>query len=64
MDTRQYREKYAKRQHGRNMAHPPGGADVMRLCDAVDRLTRLVREIQAELPTDGQNEVERKLWDF
>lgn len=62
MDTKPFRDKYAKREHGRNLAYPPGGADVHRLCDAVDRLTRLVREMQADLPTDGQNEVERRLW--
>lgn len=62
VDTKPFREKYAKRKQGRNMAYPPGGADVNRLCDAVERLMRLVREIQTELPTDGQNEVERRLW--
>ena len=64
VDTKRFRDKYAKRQYGSNLfdRYPPGGVDVIRLCDAVDRLTRLVREIQAELPTDLQNEVERKLW--
>ena len=64
MDTRPYREKYAKRHYGSNLfnRYPPGGADVIRLCDAVDRLTKIIRECQAELPTDAQNDVERKLW--
>jgi hypothetical protein len=44
------------------MAYPPGGADVKRLCDAIELLTRLVRDIQSGLPTEQQNEVERQLW--
>ena len=62
MDTRSYRKKYAKREHGHNMAYPPGGADVIRLCDAVDQLLAIVRDIQMILPTEGQNDVERRLW--
>ena len=62
MITKPYRKRYAKRPHGRSMAYPPGGEDVLRLCDAVDRLQRLVRDIQRELPVDRQNEVERRLW--
>lgn len=64
VDTKPFREKYAKREHGRNMAYPPGGADVHLLCDAIERLTRLVRDMQAGLPTDVQNEVERRLWNI
>jgi len=66
MDTRTFREKYKKRPYGSDLfdRYPAGGEDVIRLCDTVDRLMRLVREIQAELPTDGQNEVERKLWNI
>ena len=64
METAEYRVKYAKRPHGRNMAYPPGGRDVIRLCDGVDALKRLIRDIQMELPTDRQNEVERRLWNI
>jgi hypothetical protein len=64
VDTKPFRDKYAKRVHGRNLSYPAGGADVHRLCNAVDRLTRLVRDLQAELPTDQQNEVERRLWNI
>lgn len=62
VDTKPYRQKYAKRPAGRYMAYPPGGADVKRLCDAIELLTRLVRDIQSGLPTEQQNEVERQLW--
>ena len=62
METAEYRVKYAKRPHGKNMAYPPGGRDVIRLCDCVDALILLVREMQIDLPTDRQNDVERKLW--
>lgn len=61
LDTKPYRQKYEKRKHGRTIAHPPGGGDVIRLCDAVDSLIQLVREIQAELPINAQAEVQRKL---
>ena len=64
METDEYRVKYAKRPHGRNTAFPPGGRDVIRLCNAVDDLKRLVRDIQLNLPTDRQNEVERRLWNI
>ena len=66
MDTKSYRKKYAKKSFGKDVffRHPPGGADVIRLCDAVDRLIQIVREIQFDLPTEEQNEVERKLWNI
>jgi len=62
MTTTVYRRKYAKRQRGALIAYPAGGQDVYRLCQSVDSLERLVREIQRELPTDRQNDVERRLW--
>ena len=66
METQQYREKYKKRPFGNNLfdRFPPGGADVYRLCDAIDRLQQLVRDIQVKLPTDDQNEVESRLWNI
>jgi hypothetical protein len=56
VDTRPFRKKYKKRHYGSNLfdQYPAGGADVIRLCDAVDRLTRIVREIQAERRFDDR----------
>lgn len=63
LDTNAYRVKYARRPHARGVsALPAGGADVLRLCEAVDALMRLVRDIQRQLPTDEQNAIERRLW--
>ena len=65
METVEYRLKYAKKKHGRgHMAYPPGGRDVIRLCDGVDALKQLISDIQMDLPTDRQNEVERRLWNI
>ena len=63
METKHYREKYGKRPYGSNLfdRYPPGGADVNRLCDAVDRLTLLVRDMQRAVPADMQNEIERRM---
>lgn len=57
------RDKYQKRHaaSGR-LFFPPGGADIMRLCDISERLLAIVRELQHAQDTAGQNETERKLW--
>jgi len=62
--TKQLRAKYRKRPYGNNVfdRYPPGGEDVIRLCDLCERLERLVRDCQRQLPTDQQNEIERRLW--
>jgi len=64
IDTSEYRAKYCRR-HLPNggVAHPAGGHDVLRLCNAIDRLTSIVRDLQCQVSTETQNEVERKLWE-
>jgi hypothetical protein len=64
LDTKAYRKKYARRQYGNNLfdRYPPGGADVIRLCDTVDALTAIVRDCQRRMCAEDQNEIERKLW--
>ncbi|MFH2047746.1 MAG: hypothetical protein ABIK92_21685 [Pseudomonadota bacterium] len=46
-----YREKYKKRKHGNHMAYPPGGVDVVRLCNFVAQLLNLPedRKTRADL---------------
>ena len=41
---------------------PPGGEDVIRLCNLCDRLETLVRQCQHQLPADKQDEIETQLW--
>lgn len=63
MDTTHYRKKYAKQKRGNHEAYPPGGADVMRLCDAVDALVLLINETKASIPPDAKlAHVERTLF--
>ena len=43
-----YRRKYAPRMHGGHMKLPPGGADVLALCDTVDRLAALLAGVMRD----------------
>lgn len=56
------RKKYQKRHaaSGR-LFFPPGGSDIMLLCDISERLLAVVRELQHGQDAEGQNETERKL---
>jgi hypothetical protein len=62
--TRHMREKYRSKSYGNGLFNrrPPGGEDVIRVCDLADRLEQIVRTMQHQLPTDQQNEIERQLW--
>lgn len=57
------RTKYAKRRTAAGqLRHAPGGEDVLRLCNICDRMEAIIRYAQAQLPTDQQNEIEKRLW--
>ena len=58
------REKYKPRQYAGGVfdRYPPGGGDVTRLCDVVDRLEGIVRSMQHKLDKEQQNEIEKMLW--
>jgi len=43
-----YRRKYQARMHGGHMKLPPGGADVLALCDTVDRLAALLADVMRD----------------
>ena len=43
-----YRRKYQARMHGGHMKLPPGGADVIALCDTVDRLAALLAGVMRD----------------
>lgn len=61
--TKSLRIKYTKRQTlAGQIRHAPGGEDVLRLCDICDQLEQIIRHAQHQLPTEQQNEIERKLW--
>jgi hypothetical protein len=64
MNTKAIRHKYRTRSYGSEIfnRYPPGGADVHQLCDTIDGLVALVRHAQHQLPTEQQNEIERRLW--
>lgn len=67
--TRSMREKYQPRERrdglggqGLFRAFPPGGRDIHTLCDAIDKLERLVRREQGAASVDRMNEIERELF--
>ena len=61
--TKAMREKYIKLQLPSGLRRSaPGGKDILKLCEIADRLENIVRELQHRLPTEQQNDVERKLW--
>lgn len=60
--TKHYREKYAPRPHGKQMAHPPGGRDVLQLCDVVDALEQLVLDAEGLVDTAAAKEIALRLW--
>lgn len=63
--TKCMREKYRAKQIGSSIfdRRPAGGNDVVLLCDAVDRLESLVRDLQRRTENaDEQNRIERELW--
>jgi len=62
IDTEEYRKKYALRKTATRWTHPAGSEDVYELCRVVDRLMAIVRDLQCQVSTETQNEVERKLW--
>ena len=53
-----YRRKYAARMHGGHMKLPPGGADVIALCDTVDKLTAMLAGAMKANPVKVGNERE------
>lgn len=56
------RSKYARRPtSAAQLRHAPGGEDVLRLCDKCDQLEQIIRHAQHQLPTEQQNEIERRL---
>lgn len=63
--TKRMREKYRAKQIGGGLfdRRPAGGNDVVSLCDAVDRLESLVRDLQRRVESaEEQNRIERELW--
>lgn len=63
--TKRMRDKYRAKQIGGGIfdRRPAGGNDVISLCDAVDRLESLVRDLQRRSATaEEQNRIERELW--
>ena len=44
------------------MRFPAGGEDIHKLCNAIEHLLAIIRSVQTQLPIEGQNEVERRLW--
>ena len=63
--TQQMRLKYQRRTLANGIERlPPGGNDVLLLCDHAEALERIIREIQTKLTTAEQNEVERRLWNL
>jgi hypothetical protein len=62
--TRGLRLKYLHKPYGSGLfsRRPPGGDDVIQLCDLCDRLESIVRDCQRRLPNEQQNEIEGRLW--
>ena len=61
--TREMRDKYAMRPYKQEQyRYPAGGEDIVRLCELADDLLEIVRWAQCNLPTEQQQEIERKLW--
>ena len=61
--TTALRAKYSKRTTAAGqLRHAPGGEDVLRLCEICENLEQIIRHAQHQLPTDQQNEIERRLW--
>lgn len=57
------RKKYElKPDYIHRMRRPAGGNDVIMLCDVIDELEGLLRDIQHISPTDTQNIIERRLF--
>lgn len=62
IDTKKLRAKYAKKKTRNGvMQFPAGGQDVYELCDAVDSLRGLLRDIQRRVPIELQNEIETRM---
>jgi hypothetical protein len=58
------RMKYQKRKMklGFPDRYPPGGADIQMLCDKLDLLVDLTRDMQCWIPTEKQNYVQQRLF--
>ena len=62
-NTNLYRKKYEKKMDSAGrMRFPAGGEDIHKLCNAIEHLLAIIRSVQTQLPIEGQNEVERRLW--
>ena len=55
------RNKYAKRKHGRNMSYPPGGGDIVLLCDVVDSLKKFAVDLISTRPADERDGLDWRL---
>lgn len=59
---KKYREKYSKRVDSRGIKRfPVAGKDVNYLLDVIDRLEKIIKDLQCGLSTEEQNKIEMKL---
>ena len=60
--TREIRKKYAPvADSAGRLRRPAGGRDIIYLCDVIDELESLLRDIQQYSPVNVQNTIERWL---
>jgi len=55
------RNKYAKRKHGLYMSYPPGGGNIVLLCDVVDSLEQLAIDLISTRPADERDGLDCRL---
>ena len=61
--TREMRKKYAPVEDSAGrLRRPAGGRDIIYLCDVIDKLEGILRDVQHSSPVSVQNTIERRLF--